>query len=182
VPLGLLLARAEIRWPIRRRDRPARLLIDLPQMFQQHELGDDVAVAGGGNVDNLSGFFEPAGDAVQGVVGEIVWIRAALALKVVEQPAARFEVALAAGIGALVQPRKQPFERAASRDPVTFEFGGDACAPEEFGRIVPRTAYSLASDNACSIRRSGMNQINATATRIPSATAGHHHAVAIEAI
>jgi hypothetical protein len=107
------------------------VLLGPAQIFQEDELRDDVAVAGGRRIDDLPRFLEAAGDAVQRLVREIVRILAAFVLKVPDQPAARVEIALTAGIDALVQPGEQALERAASRNPIPFQFGRDASRSSE---------------------------------------------------
>jgi ketosteroid isomerase-like protein len=103
--------------------------VDLPDVFEQHELGDDVAVVRRGGVGDRAFLFEAPRHSVQRVVGERVGVEAPLALEVADQPAPDVNVTLAARVESAIEPREQPIEGAAGRNPVTFEIGRDARTP-----------------------------------------------------
>jgi hypothetical protein len=70
--------------------------VDLPEVFEQHEFRDDVAVVRRGGVRDCAFFFEPPRHSVQCVVGERVGVETLLALEVPDQPAPNIDVTLAA--------------------------------------------------------------------------------------
>ena len=103
--------------------------VDLPEVFEQHELRDDVAVVRRGGVRDCTFFFEPPGHSVQRVIGERVGVEALLALEVADQPAPDIDVTPAARVESAVEPGKQPVERTARWNPVAFQIGRDARTP-----------------------------------------------------
>lgn len=77
-------------------DRLLDVGIDLPDVFEQNELGDDVAVVRWRGVGNRALFFEATRNSVQSVVGESVGVETPLALEVADQPAPDVDITLAA--------------------------------------------------------------------------------------
>lgn len=79
-----------------------------PEVLQQDEPRDDVAVAGRRRRGDRAALLQRAGDAIEGVVHELIRIRAIPAIEVRDQPAAHLEVPLAVGVDTVVQPLEQP--------------------------------------------------------------------------
>lgn len=80
-------------------------------MFQEHELRDDIAVSPRGTFRESSLLFEPARDAVQRFVRKIIRIAATLSIEIRAEPSAHLEIAFATRIDTPVEPAEQPAER-----------------------------------------------------------------------
>ncbi len=106
-PLGGRGVRAQWRW---NHDISQRRVPMFPaRVLQEHEAGDDVTVSSRRVCDRAL-FFEPARNPVQCFVGKVVRRTRALAIEVQHQPSTHFEVALAAGFDAFVQPGQEVME------------------------------------------------------------------------
>lgn len=99
----------------------ARLtMLGPPEVLQEHESGDDVAVACGHGIGHRALFLEPPRHAVQRIVREFVRPEAPLPPEILHQTPAHLEVPFAAGVDAGVQPGEQSIERALIRGPVSI--------------------------------------------------------------
>jgi hypothetical protein len=78
---------------------------------------DDVAVVGG-NFGNRPLFFEASDDPVDGLVGQFVRGTASFPIEVRRQPPSDVDVAFAARIDTLIQPREKLVEGVRTRRPV----------------------------------------------------------------
>jgi hypothetical protein len=79
-----------------------------PEVFQEDESRDHVAVAGRRPRGDDAGLLQGAGNAIEGVVHELIRIGAIPPIEVRDQPAAHLEVTLAVGVDTIVQPLEQP--------------------------------------------------------------------------
>ena len=68
----------------------------------------------------LAAPLEPAHNSVQRLIGEIVGCDALLVVKIANQPLTHFEIALALGVVAFVEPVEKSAESRLSRRPVAF--------------------------------------------------------------
>src|SRR5262245_15044625 len=93
------------------------LPVDPTQVLEEHELGDDVAVADRRRVYDRALFRKAAGDTIQRFVGKLIGREAALVAEVPDEPAPHLEVSFAPRIGALVEPREEAMERLGGRLP-----------------------------------------------------------------
>src|SRR5215471_12005965 len=88
------------------------------QVFEKNETGDNVTIVGGRIADDLSLFFQPAGDPIQRLIGHFIRRWAVLTVEVKHQPAAYFKVTRTSGIFTGVEPIKKPVKRALGQRPM----------------------------------------------------------------
>jgi hypothetical protein len=81
------------------------------EILEQNELGNDVAVALRRSCRDGAGLFQRAADSIECLVGERIGRRAISSIEVRDEPPAHFQVRLARGIDAVVQPYEEAGER-----------------------------------------------------------------------
>jgi len=81
-----------------------------PNILEQDELGDDVAVARRRLGGDGSGLRERPGDAIQRFVGQFFGRRTIPPIEVGHQAPAHFEIAFTVRVDAIIEPREQARE------------------------------------------------------------------------
>jgi hypothetical protein len=88
-----------------------------PEVFEQHEARDDVAIASWWRDRDRAGLLECSADSIERFIGQLISRLAVPSLEVGDQPPTHRQIRFPLGIDAIVEPQEQSAERERGESP-----------------------------------------------------------------